>query len=64
MIQGKKLAENLALNLFHEVINGISIYKSSFFSIMGVKVKVKGKPIVANEMTCQLFYSVNSRLLA
>jgi hypothetical protein len=64
VIQSKELAEDLTLNLFDEIINGISIYKGSFFSVMSVKVKVEGKAIVSNEMICQLFDGINSRLLA
>ena len=46
VVHRNKLAENLAFNLLHEIINGVSVNKMTFFGIMGMKVKIKGKPIL------------------
>jgi hypothetical protein len=36
MVHGEQLAEDLAFDLFDKVIDGISIYEASLFSVVGV----------------------------
>jgi hypothetical protein len=62
VVHGKELAEDLALNLLHEVIDGVAVNEGTLLGIVGVQVEVKGKAAVMDEVTCELFNGIDCGL--
>lgn len=63
VIQSKQLTKYLTFYLLNEIINSVTINKSSFFSIMCMQIKIKAQSMIFIKIICKLFNCINRRLI-
>lgn len=61
IIHGNQFTENLALDLLHEIIDGIAVDEVALLGVVGMQVEVEGKPVLLVEVGCQLLDGVYGR---
>jgi len=54
IIHSEQFTKYLALNLLNEIIDGVSINKCTFFSIVSVQIKIERKSIIYYQVIGQL----------
>jgi hypothetical protein len=62
VIHSEEFAEDLTLDLFHEVVDGVAVDESALLGVVGVQVKVERQSVVLYQVTGKLFYCVDCGL--